>query len=139
MKIATYKGDDTFIYQNLGRFSMDRSVIRAFKGYPLLTSENHTWFIALAGDDIVGFAAVEILKNNNTAIFMNDYTLPDYRKKGIHAKLIKKRLAFVKKAKVKMATADCTKSCIKQYTKQGFSIIKEFTQWTKVEKSIKST
>lgn len=133
MKIKQYKGTDDFIYQNLGRFSMDRSVIRAFKGYPLLTSENHTWFVALAGDDIVGFAAVEILKNNNTAIFMNDYTLPPFRKKGIHGKLIRKRLAFVKKTKVEMATADCTKSCIKQYTKEGFKIIKEFVQWTKVE------
>lgn len=135
INIKKYKGNDSFIYQQLGRFSMDRTVIRAFKGYPILTSESHTWFIAFEGETIIAFAAVEILKNG-TAIFMNDYTLPDYRKKGVHKKLIKERLRFVKKEKVKSVSADCTKLCIEQYTKQGFSIVKEYTQWTKVEKSI---
>ncbi|MEM1123329.1 MAG: GNAT family N-acetyltransferase [Bacteroidota bacterium] len=134
MKIVQHLGQSDFVYQNIGPFAMNGKVISEFKRYPLLTSENHTWFFAMEGEQVLGFAAIE--KKGNNATFLNDYTLPKNRKKGIHKKLIQARLKFAKKQKIKHLVADCTQPCLNQYTKAGFSVAKQYVQWTKVEKSL---
>lgn len=131
-KVKMHKGTNDFIYDTIGRFAMSQKVITEFKGYPITTSENHVWFLSFSNsNELEGFCAIKI--NKGSAVFTNDYTLKEHRKKGVHTELLKKRIAYCKQNGVDKITATCSKPCVRQYLKQGFEVIKTFTNFTKVE------
>ena len=116
-------------------FAMDAKVLREFDGFPILTSEKHIW-IKLENDQIlIGFAAIKTLKNGIVE-FTSDYVLPQYRQKTHHRKLIAERIRQCIKMGVSQIKADCTKHSLGNYKRAGFTVVKDFKNWTKVERTL---
>ncbi len=134
MKIEIWKGNDSKVYANIGPYAMNAKVVSEIEGYPILTDENYIWFVVFDGKEIIGFSALKL--SQQSAEFTNDYVSPEYRKKGVHSKLIKERLSWCKENGIKYAKADCTNVCIDQYIKAGFKVSKSFVKWHKVERDV---
>jgi GNAT superfamily N-acetyltransferase len=132
MNIDPIKGTDEKLYKLVAPFAMNKAVVAEFNGYPILTGENYLWFIAYDNTVLLGFAAIRKLKDSRVE-FTNDYVLPEYRKQGIHKKLINERIAWCKGNDVHLFKSDCTLDCLPQYQKAGFTIVKSFNKWNKVE------
>jgi GNAT superfamily N-acetyltransferase len=58
--------------------------------------------------------------NGKTGTLLNVYTYPEYRKKGIAAKLIKEIINEAKKLDVKIIDLKATEAGFKLYKKSGF-------------------
>jgi GNAT superfamily N-acetyltransferase len=130
-KTEVLKGTSAKLYKTVAPFAMNKQVISEFEGYPMLTDDNYLWFIISDETDILAFAAIRRLASH--VEFTNDYVLPEYRKKNIHSKLIAERIKWCKENKVKTIKADCTNTCFPHYKKAGFTTIRSFEKWHKVE------
>jgi len=96
----------------------------------ILFSENCYYFGYYIKDEsdeqeqLAGFCAVKI--SGKKAIFKCDYVLPEYRRLGIHSKMMRIRLEIVKAQNINIVEANCTKMSIGSYLKYGAKIIKEY-------------
>jgi GNAT superfamily N-acetyltransferase len=132
MKTEILKGASAKLYKLVAPYAMDRKVIVEFDGYPILTDENHLWFVVFSDDGaMLGFSAIRQLKAH--VEFTNDYVLPEHRKKNIHKKLIEERIQWCRENKVTLIKSDCTNACLPQYKKAGFKILQSYVKWHKVE------
>lgn len=96
-----------------------------------LRNKNELYLLAEKDDEIIGFAASEIISNPTWAYvhkkqghLFNLYVLPEYQGKGIGKKLVEKTLAWFKERKVKdlkiLVYAENT-GAKKLYEKYGFT------------------
>ncbi|MDR3133721.1 MAG: hypothetical protein LBU42_06825 [Prevotellaceae bacterium] len=125
------KGTSAKLYKVVAPFAMNKQVVAEFEGYPILTDDNYLWFIISDGKSMLAFAAIRRLAS--CVEFTNDYVLPEYRKKNIHAKLLVERIKWCKENKVELIKADCTNACFPHYKKAGFNVVKSWQKWHKVE------
>ncbi len=133
-KVGIVKGDDRNIGQLLGWFAMSREVSKEMDGYPILTDKDTTWFVAHMKLDVIGFGAIKWMKSH--AILTYSYVVPEFRKKGIHKRLLDDRIAHIVSKGMKLVKADCTKASLGNFKRLGFTVSKEFRNWTKVEKEL---
>ncbi|MDR0753886.1 MAG: GNAT family N-acetyltransferase [Prevotellaceae bacterium] len=132
MKTERLPGTDKRLYELVAPYAMNRKVIAEFDGYPILTGENYCWFIIFDDDgNLSGFSAIR--QTQTDVEFTFDYVIPEYRKNGIHKKLISERIKWCKKNGITHIKADCTNECLPHYLKSKFKIVKEFSKWHKVE------
>lgn len=123
-KMITYKNflakDNPDFYLKFGPFFASRSIRKELDGYPLSNESDWVWITALEGGVIVGFAALEPVKElfHIHAV----YVFPDYRKKGIMKKLLKKAIVY---SGNKNLTATVRKVLANTYTHEGFAITSE--------------
>jgi N-acetylglutamate synthase-like GNAT family acetyltransferase len=134
MKISIISGSNPDIYKYVGPFAMNKAVIDEFQGYPILNHDEMIWFIVLDKKKVLAFAAIQ--PNKEVAEFTNAYIIVSERDKGIYKNLYEARLNWCLAAKIKKIKALCTNESISFYRDQGFTVIKSFVKWHKIEKKI---
>lgn len=73
VRIEKVWGTDQILYNLIGPFVMNPDVIRINGGYPFKNTEDHLWYISIAGKNMVtGFISIA---NNKLC---NDFTWQDY-------------------------------------------------------------
>jgi len=133
-KIIEQKGENIGITTLIGRFAMSPEVIREMGGFPILTSDKFHWWVALDGKKVVSFAAIKV--QAKSAVLTYAYTVPEHRRKGLHKRLLNERIQWAMANGITILKADCTPASLPNFKKLGFTVIKEFTGWTKVEKKL---
>ena len=138
MKVIEIDGLDNRVYELVGRYAMDAGVLKEFYGWPITTDKDTKWFMVHEGDhmskeSLMGFAAVKKIRGR--WLFTSDYVVVEHRKKGVHKKLMATRLKWckVRAEGVTGIIADVTQHSKANYLSAGFSVVKEFVNWTKVE------
>jgi GNAT superfamily N-acetyltransferase len=84
------KEDDGLFWSKMGRFFASKEIRKEFNGYPLNDSDDHIWFVTLdRNENVTAFLGVSFEKiDKNEGWITEMYTLPDYRQKGLAAKLL---------------------------------------------------
>lgn len=81
MNILQLGGTDPQLYQLVAPLVMNPKVLKQNLNYPFRTTESHQWFIAIDGQEVVGFIPVETkrrqAKINNYYVKDNDAALLD--------------------------------------------------------------
>lgn len=129
-EIKQYDGKHPAMYMHVAEYAMDPKIIREFDGYPILSDENYQWFLVFDKDKMIAFASIKIFSNK--VKFISTYVLPEYRRKGIHAELIKQRLDWCRKSGYKIIEADALNTSLNQLKKAGFKEIKTYAKWHKL-------
>jgi len=70
MNIEKLHGTEARLYELVAPLVMSIPILRQNNNYPFKTSENHTWFVALEDDEVVGFMPVE---DKGTSICIDNY------------------------------------------------------------------
>jgi GNAT superfamily N-acetyltransferase len=134
VKTEILNGTDKKVYEIIAPYAMNSNVISDFEGYPILTDENYLWFLIFSDDGkLTGFSAISKTKTQIDVEFTNDYVIPEYRKTGIHKKLLSERIKWCKKNNIKHVKAVCMNEWFPHYLKAGFKVVREFVKWHKVE------
>lgn len=111
------------------------ATIRKIFGEPMTSDEGYTWFLAMDGDTVQGFAAVRITPKN-TGELNYCYVLPEYRGSGIATSLLNRRIAFLKENSIKTAESIIVDSRLETFTKYGFEKIGNRGRYIKIRKSL---
>lgn len=116
----------------LGVFALDRRVA-AELGAPLCDDpETHRWFVVCgAGGVVAGFAAV--VRAGTKVMFTHDYVCPEWRRRGLHTRLVRERLEWARAQHAVIARATVTPAGLGQYLVNGFSPIGTRGRYTIVE------
>ena len=131
-KVGQVKGDDRNLGNLIGWYAISREVNREMDGYPILTDKDTVWFVAYKKLEVFAFAAVKQMKSH--AILTYSYVDPKFRRKGVYKRLLRDRLEWVEKKGIRKVKADCTAKSLSALKQEGFEVVKEFKNWTKVEK-----
>lgn len=111
---------DPKFYALLGRFLSRREIVREL-GHPIWDEDEKRWWIAMAGKQVVGFAALK------GEVLCSAFVVPEYRKQGIYARLVRDRVA----AGGKFAIA--TPASRQILEKLGFTAGKQQGKYTRME------
>lgn len=133
-KVFDVKGDDRNLGNLIGWYAISREVNREMDGYPILTDKDTVWFVAYKNLEVFAFAAVKRMKSH--AILTYAYVDPKFRKKGVYTRLLNDRLEWVARNGFTTIKADCTAASLPAMQKAGFKVVKQFKNWTKVEKTL---
>lgn len=131
MTTEILNGTSAKLYRMVAPFAMSRRVIAELDGYPMVTDDNHTWFIIKDGRKLLGFAAVR--RTAKHARLTNDYVLPEYRDKGVHQMLLTQCIDWCKEQNIRLVKAECMKEHLPTYKKAGFKIVQSYAKWNKLE------
>lgn len=82
-------------------------------------------------DNLIAFTGIQFYKNK--AVFKNHYVSPLHRGKGYFKQLFNYSLVAVKSKGINTVEATCTNMSIKHYLNNGFRVIKEYKNYTKVK------
>lgn len=129
-KLKQYDGTHPGMYMYIAPFAMDRKVLREFDGYPIVTGENHRWFLVFNNGDAIAFLSLEVKKKDVQINYT--YVVPDHRGKGIHEELIKEALEWCRKNDHKHIEVDCLKTSLKAFQKFGFKVKKQYVKWNRL-------
>lgn len=114
----------------LGKYAMDKEVIQELT-YPITTSKDHVWYIALNEfEEAVGFCSA--IPRKNHVSFCHAYVHPEWRKNGIYTKLFDMRIQDFKDQRIK---AVCTPKSVEAFKASKFNITKETKKYSFVEKN----
>lgn len=135
MKMTIISGSNPDVYKFVGPFAMNKSVVAEFEGYPLLNNDRMTWFIIIENDQVLGFAAIDL--QGDIAEFTNAYIIPEKRDKGLYQELYNERMNFCKTTGIiKKVKAICSNDSIEFYRQHGFTVVKSYVKWHKIEKTL---
>ncbi|MDY3344376.1 hypothetical protein PG326_03835 [Riemerella anatipestifer] len=130
MKVEIIKGDDQRVIKYVGKFAMNAKVLSEFYRYPIVTDENHIWFLVFSGRKVVAFSAIK--KTKNAIVFTSDFVVKEHRGKGFHKLMIKERMKWAEEHKHSFIKADCTKKGLKNYIEAKFIVNNEYKNWISV-------
>lgn len=126
IRIERVWGTDKRLYELIGPFVMDPAVIKMNGGYPFKNTEDHVWYIAIRGKNLVmGF--ISIVDNK----LCNDFTWQDY---DLLKRLINQAISGFKAGTVISFMAE--HSDISTLEKLGFVIEREGVKYSKMIKKI---
>lgn len=81
---------DKAFYPLMGPFLSRRAIVKEI-GAPIWDDDNKTWYVALDGRNVAGFAAVRD-DGDKGVTFQSAYTLPEHRRRGVYRFLLTARL-----------------------------------------------
>ncbi len=70
MKVEKIGGTENRLYQLIAPLVMKPAVLRQNNNYPFKTSVHHLWYVALEGEEVVGFMPLEI---KDHSVIINNY------------------------------------------------------------------
>lgn len=85
-------GERRKLFGLIGEYFASPSIRREF-GRPMSSTDEYVWFLALADETVAAFAALHVRKNGSAEL-CHAYTLPEYRRQGLNAELVRLRLAW---------------------------------------------
>lgn len=121
---------DYDFYSLMGQFLSRREIVKE-TGFPIWDEDDKVWFISVAEDSVVGFAALRFA--GETAIFCSAYVLPDYRRQGIHTTLLEVRIDYCRQNNFHHARTVASELAVPQLQKSGFVIISSTKNYAKME------
>lgn len=80
------------LFTLIGEYFASPAIRREF-GRPMSSTDDYVWFIALDGETVAAFAALHIRKSGSAEL-CHAYTLPQYRRQGVNAELVRQRLEW---------------------------------------------
>ncbi len=95
---------------------------RDYEGY--VTAEDSALFVAVDGDEVVGFSGVTLDRQRGTASLNQIFVLPSYRRWGIATRLVERGIAFARENGMRalLAEASAANPGLILYLKMGFRI-----------------
>lgn len=94
IKILKETETDSYFYSLMGKYFATKEYKKLC---PYLSNENsNTWFIAIEDSQVIGFVAVNDMKNK--ILLQHDFVEEEHRRKGVWTTLNKERLAYIKGA-----------------------------------------
>lgn len=113
-------------YPTLGPFLSRRAIVKEIGG-PIWDDDNKTWWVALRGKTVLGFAAAR--DDTRHITFQSAYTLPDYRRQGIYRTLLQARLDVYTGHPIR---AVCTPASLPVLLAHGFVVVRARGSYTEV-------
>lgn len=80
------------LFTLIGEYFASASLRREF-GRPMTSDDGYIWFLAMAGETVAAFAALHVRKSGSAEL-CHAYTLPEYRRQGLNAELVRQRLEW---------------------------------------------
>lgn len=117
LRLEILTNTDLRFYPLLGPYLARRDLVTALGG-PLYDDPGKHWWVAFEGEAMMGFGAVVV--QGRAAHFCSDYVLPEYRRQGLHARLIAERLTW-SHDHARRATATATIAGAFGYRQAGFT------------------
>lgn len=125
--------DETYFYSCMGKFFAER---KYKKEMPYLVNEpTNTWFIAFDKGKVVGFVAINELKNKIT--LQHDYVEESHREKGVWTALNVKRLSYLKGKDKTLEIALREQFLIDYWKGKGFEPFRTSGSYTYMRKEAK--
>lgn len=127
MEIMILGGTEKKLYELVAPLVMNPAVIRQNNNYPFKTSAKYIWYLALDGNEVVGFIP---LKPTN-----NGYCIDNYYIKGDDSETIVFLLKNVVKnsADSRILTAVVNKRHVKDFQENYFKTFLELKNYNKME------
>lgn len=101
----------------MGPFLARRDIVTALGG-PLYDDPGKVWFVAMEVEQVAGFGAIQF--KGDEAHFCSDYVVEEYRRQGLHTRLVAERLEYAQ-SRAKLATATATVAGQFAYRANGFN------------------
>lgn len=80
------------LFTLIGEYFASASLRREF-GRPMTSDDGYIWFLAMDGETVAAFAALHVRKSGSAEL-CHAYTLPEYRRQGLNAELVRRRLEW---------------------------------------------
>lgn len=90
VQIKQFNQEQPGFWDLMGRYFASAQVQKDL-GIPMVSDETHTWFVAVQGDQVLGFAA--LVPSKKAAQIRRDYVLPEYRDSDLHRQLLAAAIA----------------------------------------------
>ncbi len=84
----------------------------------LINSRDMVWFLAFKGEELVGFAAVDLRRSR--VVLKNHYVYPEHRKNGVFKRLLAASLDYAARWKLPITVAVAGENTITTYRRLGF-------------------
>lgn len=102
----------------------------------MVNRETNVWFLALEGKTVIGFGAVNILKNK--VILEHSYVEKEYREKGVWKLINDARLSYAKCLCLPLEVITKEQHLQKYWKEQGFAEFKKNGSYTYFRKEAES-
>lgn len=135
MEIRQYSHGEGDFWQRMGPFLASAAVRREL-GVPITSDETTTWWLAIDGEQTIGFVAARMRKN--VCEFRHDYVIPEARESGVYRALFKARLEWAAQSEASVAKSTVNARSLPLYKEHGFDPISRRGQYTVVEKELKN-
>lgn len=119
MKIQQYGHGELNFWQVMGPNFASAKVQRDL-GVPMTSDEATTWFVAMDGETVAGFAAVRLTKSG-VAELKHAYVFEPYRQQGVYAQLLDARLRFARQVGATSCRATVAPAIQQHYADAGFT------------------
>lgn len=111
------------------------AAIRKIFDEPMTSDESYTWFLAIDGDTVQGFAAVRITPKS-VGELNYCYVLPEYRGNGIATNLLNHRIEFLKSLGINTAESIIVDARLETFTGLGFEKVGSRGRYIRIRKSL---
>lgn len=129
IKIYTDTEKTAEFYALMGYYFSHRKIRREMPY--LIDDDGYTWFVALNGGQVTGFASCHVDKSN-VGHLHGIYVGEDHRRKGIASALVKKRLEWLRARGVSEFTAMASPKSRSVLARLGFIEVDKKGQYTKM-------
>jgi len=117
-------------YELMGYYLSHRKIRREMPY--LIDDDGYVWFVALQDWNVAGFASLHVDKKNEGHLH-GLYVVPEHRENGLASRLVKERLAWLKKQGVAVAHTTATQNSVDLLLKCGFGITGAKGTYTQME------
>lgn len=119
MIIQQYAHGEKDFWQVMGPSFASARVQREL-GVPMTSDDDTTWFVAMDGGEVAGFAAVRLAKAG-VAELRHAYVWEPHRQQGLYKQLLDARLQFARQAGCTAARATVAPALQQHYADAGFT------------------
>lgn len=118
MNILTLDGLEPRLFSLIGPLAMNPKVLKANNNYPFKTTEKFQWYIAMEGDDVLGFLPVE---KKASGLVINNYYIqnddPDVLERLLEAVETEEPLLAIVQTRHEEAFTRCRFQVVHRWTK----------------------
>jgi hypothetical protein len=126
IELLTLKHGEGEFFRLICPFALSKEVHKAM-GEPLSSSDGMTWFLAVDGGDVIGFATVRETEDSHW--FDYHYTIPERRGKGVQKKLDGQRKKYLAPLPTKPLRMACRSAHWAHWEAQGFTVANQRGDW----------
>ena len=126
MEVISLPGTDARLYKLVAHLVMDPDVLRQNNNYPFKTTPQHTWYICIRDEEVVGFMPA---KATSGGLYLDNYYISNDEREVLET-IIKYLLSVSDKP----ITALCHKRNTEVFRNHGFITCTVFAQYNKMQR-----